>query len=159
MAGAEGPLRASLRRFARAVDTEAIVQETLLRMWQVAPRVADDGRPDPLLRLAFVTARNLAIDEARRRRHEVPEDPEAAPPSINPRPPDPLLRRAIRRCIEALPKQPAAALGKRLRSQGATPDRDLAAELGMRLNTFLQNVTRARRLVAECLERAGVALP
>jgi hypothetical protein len=28
----------------------------------------------------------------------------------------------------------------------------------MRLNTFLQNVTRARRLLAQCLRRGGVDL-
>jgi len=28
----------------------------------------------------------------------------------------------------------------------------------MRTNTFLQNVTRARKLIAECLERHGVDL-
>ena len=33
-----------------------------------------------------------------------------------------------------------------------------AERLGMRLNTFLQNFTRARKLLADCLERQGVAL-
>jgi len=28
----------------------------------------------------------------------------------------------------------------------------------MRLNTFLQNFTRARRLLAQCLEESGLAL-
>jgi hypothetical protein len=28
----------------------------------------------------------------------------------------------------------------------------------MRLNTFLQNVTRARQLLADCLSRRGVAV-
>ena len=44
VAGAEHELRASLASFAAAVDSEVIVQETLLRMWQVAPRVERDGR-------------------------------------------------------------------------------------------------------------------
>jgi RNA polymerase sigma-70 factor (ECF subfamily) len=34
----------------------------------------------------------------------------------------------------------------------------LAERLGMRLNTFLQNVTRARKLLVECLERRHVDL-
>ncbi len=38
------------------------------------------------------------------------------------------------------------------------PDRSLAEALGMRLNTFLQNVARARRLLADCLREAGVAV-
>src|SRR5262245_66019536 len=72
IAGAEGPLRRSLRRFAAAVDTESVVQETLLRIWQVARRCEPDGRPNSLLRLAFRIARNLAVDETRRRRGVLP---------------------------------------------------------------------------------------
>jgi RNA polymerase sigma-70 factor (ECF subfamily) len=34
----------------------------------------------------------------------------------------------------------------------------LAERLGMRLNTFLQNFTRARKLLAECLEKRKVDL-
>ena len=37
-------------------------------------------------------------------------------------------------------------------------DEVLAKELRMRRNTFLQNITRARKLVAECLERHGIDL-
>ena len=33
-----------------------------------------------------------------------------------------------------------------------------AAAVGMKLNTFLQNVGRARKLLGECLERRGVRL-
>ena len=33
---------------------------------------------------------------------------------------------------------------------------DLATDLDMKLNTFLQNIGRARRLMAECLLRHGV---
>jgi len=52
VAGAEAPLRGALRSFAARVDTEAILQEALLRVWQVAPRVALDGKPNALLRFA-----------------------------------------------------------------------------------------------------------
>jgi hypothetical protein len=34
----------------------------------------------------------------------------------------------------------------------------LAERVRMRPNTFLQNVTRARRLLADCLRRRGVDL-
>ena len=34
-------------------EGEAVVQETLLRLWQVAPRHTPDGRPDSLLRLGI----------------------------------------------------------------------------------------------------------
>src|SRR6185437_5928786 len=53
LAGAEPCLRQSLRPFAARVDTEAVVQEALLRTWQVVPRHAPDGRPNSLLRLAL----------------------------------------------------------------------------------------------------------
>ena len=72
--------------------------------------------------------------------------------------PDPLLRKAIEECRKALPGKPAAALLARIESAGAEPDALLAERLQMKLNTFLQNVTRARKLLAECLGRRGVQL-
>ena len=68
LAGAEPGLRESLRSFAASVDTEAVLQESLLRTWQVAPRVVSDGKPNTLLRLAVRIARNLAVSERRRLR-------------------------------------------------------------------------------------------
>lgn len=161
VAGAEHSIRASLSGFARSVDVEVVVQETLLRMWQVAPRVERDGRKNSLLRLALRTARNLAIDEVRRsgRTEPLPEQAaEDSPLAALPVEPDPLLRRAIAICREKLPPKPAQALDARLHDQGAEPDGSLAAALGMRLNTFLQNITRARKLLADCLKRQGIEL-
>lgn len=158
MRHAEPPLRASLRRFARIVDAEAVLQEALLRTWQVAPRLESDGRPNALLRLAHRIAHNLAISEIRKQRPASPiEDDAVDEGSILPAEPDVLLRRLIVACLEALPDKPASALWSRIDSSGGRPDRDLAAELHMQLNTFLQNITRARRLLSECLERRGAA--
>lgn len=75
-----------------------------------------------------------------------------------PAPPDPALRTRIHRCKEQLPDKPAAALEARLDSGGTVPDARLAESLGMTLNTFLQNFTRARRFLQECLERLGVVV-
>jgi RNA polymerase sigma-70 factor (ECF subfamily) len=47
-------------------------------------------------------------------------------------------------------------LHARLESAGVEPDDALAERLGMRKNTFLQNFTRARKLLAECLARRGI---
>ena len=157
VAGAEPHLRASLRPFAATVDAEPILQEALLRIWHVAARHVPDGRPDSLLRFAIRIAKNLAIDEVRRPRAE-PLDDDEAPAMPGPALSDPLLRRAIRECREKLRGKLAAVLEARLASAGAEPDRALAAKLGMRLNTFLQNVGRARRGLAECLKRRGVDL-
>lgn len=165
LAGAERPLRLSLRRFAAAVDTESIVQETLLRIWQVANRCEPDGKPNGLLRLALRIGRNLAVDELRRRRSELPaagssddawDDADPVEPAVLP---DPLLRRQIRLCLERLAGAPRRALLLRIANAGGAPDRVLAEQARMRLNTFLQNVSRARRLLARCLERSGVSLP
>lgn len=163
LAGAEPSLRAALRPFATRVDTEAVIQEAMLRTWQVAPRHAPDGRANSLLRLSSRIARNLAIDEIRRAR-ATPADDEALEQAIldaDPAPrsgPDPLLRRVIEECRRLLPGKPAEALSARLAGAGAEPDETLAERLGMRLNTFLQNFTRARKLLAECLQKHKVDL-
>jgi RNA polymerase sigma-70 factor (ECF subfamily) len=165
LAGAERPVRDALRPFAAAVDVEAVLQEALLRAWQLAPRLRPDGRPNALLRFTFRAARNLALTEVRRRgRVAVPDDEAAFQRRLDrlcddgPPPPDPLLRRLIRRCHALLPPMPRRALDARLAAGGAEPDPVIAARLGLRPNTFLQNFTRARRSLAECLERHGVVL-
>jgi DNA-directed RNA polymerase specialized sigma24 family protein len=158
LARAELPLRRSLARFAAQIDVEAVLQESLLRVWQVAPRFRPDGQPNGLLRLARRIASNLALDAVRREALAPTPSEDLDAESIEPSEPDPLLRSAIERCHEALPSQPRAALAARIENGGADPDRTLAEALRMRTNTFLQNVTRARRLLAECLERQGIRL-
>ncbi len=159
VAHAEDRVRGSLMGFAAHVDIEAVLQETLLRMWQVAPRVKPE-EPNALLRLAVRSARNLAISELRKAsvRPAVVAELERLPEPATTMPePDPALRRAIEGCRERLGGKPSKALDARLEGAGR-PDRDLAATLGMKLNTFLQNVTRARKLLTECLRRRGVDL-
>lgn len=160
LARAEPRVRASLASFATGVDVEAVVQECLLRVWQVAPRVVPDGRPNALLRLSLRIARNLAISELRRLRvrPSVVAELSALPePTADPVSPDPFLREHIERCRDALPSKPALALQARLHGAGL-PDRDLADSVKMKLNTFLQNVSRARKLLADCLTKQGVDL-
>ena len=156
---AEMPLRRSLRSFARSVDVEAILQEGLLRMWTLAPSLELSGA-DASLRYAFVLVRRLAISEERRTsgRREVPldEDKEVADLTVAPDPPsDPRLRAIILGCIKKLPVGPRRALLKRLEDDG-TPDRERAGALGMKPNTFFQNIVRARKSVRSCLEKNGV---
>ena len=117
VAGAEGRLRLSLASFAAQVDCEAVLQEALLRIWQVAPRHVPDGQPNSLFRLAIRICRNLAIDEVRRTRREAPE-PAPLPIAEPAAEPDPLLRRAIQDCRDKLGGKPAVALAARLAGGG-----------------------------------------
>ena len=153
LSGAELPLRRSLRSFAAAVDVEAVLQEALLRVWQVAPRVKRDGLPNALLRFATRVARNHAIDVSRRNRME-PLDANRVPEGLAPQPPDPLLMRALQRCRELLKGPPAVALHARL--EGGGSDSLLAERAQMKRNTFLKNVGRARKQLLECLKRRGI---
>ncbi len=159
VAGAELRIRLSLSRFAGGVDVEAVVQETLLRVWHVAPRLTPDGKPDMLVRFAIRVARNAAISELRRYGRQVPVGPapEARGEAVRAIEPDPRLREHIAMCREKLPNKPALALAQRLSSPSLADD-VLAERVGMVKNTFLQNVTRARKMLASCLERVGVAL-
>jgi RNA polymerase sigma factor (sigma-70 family) len=161
VSAAEPVLRSSLRPLATRVDAEAVVQETLLRVWQLIPRFRPDGRPNGLLRFALRVSRNFALDELRRLRTD-PADMEGIEAALQaggsvaePIEPDPLLRRLLDECRSRLPDQPARALATRL-EHGTQPDRTLAASIGMQLNTFLQNISRARRLLMKCLEEHGV---
>jgi len=157
IAAAEPALRRSLVRYRASVDVEIVVQETLLRVWQLAPRVQADGQPNCLLRWASRCAKNLALDELRRSRRFVPSDEvaeiELAEPAIEA---DVLLRERIADCQRRLPEKPGLALQARIDSAGGAPDETLAGMLSMKLNTFHQNLARARKLLAECLRRAGI---
>lgn len=163
MAAAEAPLRRALGSFAAHVDVEAVLQETFLQLWQVAPRLVLDGQPQALLRFCHRCARNLCLTQVRRRVRALRYAEELAAqdePGLSPEAaPDPLLRAALAECQAALPRKPQAALHSRLAAQGDAADATLAERLGMSLNTFLQNFTRARRLLAECLRKRGVHHP
>ena len=157
MASAESTVRLSLRSFAGVIDVEAVLQESLLRVWQVAGRFERDGMPNGLLRLGIRIARNLAVSEVRRTRATPvePDDLEVAL-GVEPDEPDPMLREAITDCRDKLPPKPRQALDARLANAGGSDDADIAESLGMKLNTFLQNFTRARQMLADCLRKKGV---
>ena len=68
----------------------------------------------------------------------------------------PKLPQHIEACRRALPRKPALALLLRLEAAGDEPDTSLARRAGMKLNTFLQNFGRARKLLAACLAARGI---
>jgi DNA-directed RNA polymerase specialized sigma24 family protein len=159
----ERALRLTLRPFSALVDTEAVLQEALLRVWHVAPRFVPDGKPNALLRFSVTTARNCAVSELRKSRPtrealDALERELASTSVVTAITPDPLLRAAIIECRNKLPPQPKLALEQRLHSGGTEDDTALATRVGMSLNTFLQNFTRARKLLRACLEKAGIDL-
>lgn len=159
LAGAEPRVRGSLASFAAALDVEAVLQEALLRVWQVAPRFVPDGRPDALIRFAVRIARNLAVSELRRTRTRPVEPADLETEiEVDVALPDPMLRRAIVDCRDKLPAKPRQAFDARLEARGGKDDDELAESLGMKLNTFLQNFTRARQLLADCLGKRGITV-
>jgi DNA-directed RNA polymerase specialized sigma24 family protein len=161
MGRVERPIRLSLQRYARAVDVEGVVQETLMRMWLYA---RDRGREltgeNASLRFAIGMARNIARSEARRLKREVHLPPEERPEVAVPPEPaaDPGLARAIAECLGRLAGSPLKALRARLDLAPIAPDRQIAQAVGMTLNTFLQNIVRARRHLTKCLEGKNVPL-
>ncbi|HJL42130.1 MAG TPA: sigma factor [Myxococcales bacterium LLY-WYZ-16_1] len=161
LADMEPALRASLQPFAAVADVEAVVQETFLRVWHGRGAIEPHPKGRTLERLAFTIGRRLAIDEARRagRERDVAAWAEAELPALErDTSPDPHLRAWIEHCRSRLPKKPFAALQARIDAAGARRDRELAAELGMQENTFLQNLSRARKLLTACLEKVGIVL-
>jgi RNA polymerase sigma factor (sigma-70 family) len=155
----EPSLLRSLRSFARQVDVEAVMQESLLRMWVLAPRLDLRGA-NASLRYVQTIARNLALRETERQGCIEPTDPEQLEevPVEEAPTPDPALRRRIMECLAALSTRPRKSLLLRLEGRSGESDRELAASLGMRLNTFLQNVVRARKALKKCLESHGISL-
>ena len=153
----EEALRLALRSFARTVDVEAVIQEAALRLWQLAPRIEPDGKPNCLLRWTITVARNLARDLAARAGREMPLDEHDEPPAPPvPQPADPYLVRRIGECRKRLPAKPGAAITARVAGAGQLSDRELAAQLGMSFDAFRQNLARARRLLEDCLRGFGI---
>ena len=113
--GAEARIRLSLSSFARSVDVEAVVQEALLRTWQVAPKFTPDGAPTGLVRLSIRIARNAAVSELRKlSTRATAADNAALESDPAPLPPDPLLRETIGDCVEKLPGKPRSAFEARI---------------------------------------------
>ena len=161
MGRVERPVRASLARYARAADVEGVLQETLMRMWIFARERGDELQGENAsLRFAIGMARNIARSEARRHGRLVYLPPEELPDAgmMPELPVSPSLVQFIRDCFRTLARRPRSALEARLREGAGRSDHEVAAELGMTKNTFLQNIVRARRQMRACLAHKGVAV-
>ena len=156
----ERPLRRRLWRFARAIDVETVMQETLLRMWAFArdaERVLEGENAS--LRFAHGIAWNLARNMARKHGKLKFFPPEELDPSVPDEQADPpsdvFLMQHIRDCVAALSDKLRTVLSMRL-ERAHEHDSVLAEKLAMTKNTFLQNIVRARKAIDECLQRKGV---
>src|SRR5580765_4867023 len=128
-------------------------------MWVLATRhLRDLEGENASLRFAIGLARNLARSEARRMGRVQFLPPEDLPEVVvePPPAPDPGLAAAIRDCVGRLTGKLRVVLQARIERGAHHPDRDLANQLNMKLNTFLQNVVRARQQMRKCLEGKGV---
>jgi DNA-directed RNA polymerase specialized sigma24 family protein len=165
VAAAEPVLRRRLRGFATSVDVECVVQECLLRAWQLAGSIRPDARGNSLLRWSTTVAFNLARQWARRQRAEgmtpgeldaLPDDAEAG--WIGPAG-DVLLRRRIVECMDALGDGRAGqAIRARIDACGGETDEALARRTGMSHAAFRKNVSLARAALTTCLDGFGVKL-
>ena len=154
----EMPLRRSLRPFADVVDVDAVVQETVIQLWEHdASRLTPSGRPDFLLRWAFVVARNKARNLATRAGRQESLEPHGDLPARAAHAgSDPLLRARIRRCLEDLPHTLRRVLAARLRDDGQHSDRELAGPLDISFDAFRQSLARGRRGLEACLKKHGI---
>jgi RNA polymerase sigma factor (sigma-70 family) len=154
----EIPLRMCLRRFARAVDVEEVMQEGLLRLWVLAPD-RDLKGDNASLRYAVTVMVNLAKKTARRNGllETIGIDAKGVNPSVDPEPPsDPGLARIIVLCFENLPPRPRQVIEALVEAGFALPHEELARRNGMKRNTFIQNLVRGRKAIRECLRNNGV---
>ena len=132
-----------------------------MRMWIYSREHAGELEGENAsLRFAIGMARNIARNEARRNGRlaflppeELPDTPIAPEPFRDAR-----LAQFIRDCFKSLAEKPRVALGLRLDGGAIRHDRQLAEALGMTLNTFLQNIVRARAQMLDCLARKKVPL-
>ena len=158
LARCEIRLRRSLRRFARVVDVEAVLQDTAIQIWEHdAVKITPTGRTEFLLRWAYVVARNKALNVVKRAGRQVPLEMHSdLEPSAMQAHGDPLLRNRIHRCLQQLLPHFRCVLDARLKDEGQHPDRELAGSLGVSFDAFRQNLARGRRALEGCLKTHGI---
>jgi DNA-directed RNA polymerase specialized sigma24 family protein len=151
-------LRRSLRSFATVVDVEVVVQETAIRVWDLASTIVPDGRPAFLARWAATVARRKALNEVKRAQREVPLDESSDrfdTQSVQAGA-DPFLRARIHSCHERLPTALRRVIDMILADGGQRPGRECAAESRISHDAFRQNLARGRRALVNCLKEHGI---
>lgn len=149
-------LRTSLRSFEQFVDVEAVVQDTVIKVWEDPLRIRPDGRPGFLLRWARTVALNAARNAARRQGHHaaMPADDDVAG-DVRPMS-DVFLRTRVQECFGRLPVPQQRAFRARVADAGSRTDRQLAASIDMSFDAFRQTLTRGRRALVACLRSFNI---
>lgn len=158
----EMPVRLSLRSYARAVDAESVLQETMMRMWVLAQGEAREsmGGENASLRRAIEVARNIARTEASQTGCQalLPRDGtdhvEAAPVFQ----PDPELYEATKDCLRKLDDGLQPHLLHWRLEVSWVPDAFLAKEFHVETDRFVRSIMTAKLHVARCLEQQGIEL-
>jgi RNA polymerase sigma-70 factor (ECF subfamily) len=155
----EGALRSWLRgKFPTLSDPENLVQESLARVWQ-AHETQEIGSPKALL---FTTARNLALDQLRRRQvvgidaiAEIADLPvfEDAPTAADTAAHNQELE-ILTQAIQSLPDRCRQVLT--LRKIYGLSQKEIAAQLGITEHTVEAQVGIGMRKCAEFLARHGL---
>ncbi|MEZ4238385.1 MAG: RNA polymerase sigma factor [Myxococcota bacterium] len=153
-------LREELVRFLRrrTHEPEEIAQETLVRVARAAPRCPDEAS---FRAFAFVTARRLLIDAARRRARRVPLVPleGGVREPTSPDRPDAELQAGQSLALverELAQMKPAVAEVFRLRLTTDLSFDQIARQQGVSINTALGRHHQATKRIARALREAGL---
>ena len=131
-------LNAARHHTADAEWAEDVVQDALLRMWQLR-----DTLHLPLAPLAFVLVRNLAIDALRRQKHTTTLD-QIADPSATTAETDPRYERVMK-LLQQLPPMQQTVF--RLRHLSGMAFEDIAEITATTPEAVRQAVSRARKTI------------
>ena len=154
----EMPLHLSLRRFARAVDVECVVQQTFVDAWKLLRQKGYEWPSENVsLQWVISVAWDVARSEARRNGFEhllPPHEVSEAEPG-----PDEkariALREAMKDCTPKLTAEEEVTLLCRLQ-HGGFSEASIAGCCRKDVTTLASIVTKARRKVIRCLERKGI---
>lgn len=142
--------RLALRLLADAAEAEDVVQEAMLRLWQIAPRW-QSGAAQPGT-WVYRVAMNLATDRLRRRRG-VALDTVAEPADESPAPFEAMLEadrtRALEAALAQLPDRQRQAVV--LRHLEGLPNPEIADLMGVNVEAVESLTARGKRRLAELL--------
>lgn len=131
-------------------EAEDIAQEALVRLFEQARNGGLRADAAAQRALVFTMAHNLAVDALRRKGRVLSPGTEDA---AHPNPDGGLLKQQVERALADLPPQHRQAL--LLREYGGLAYAEIAAALGVSESVVKVSIFRARRRMAQLLDRDG----